>query len=42
MLCAAPGLMIRREWGPNGWRLVFAGRVAKGVMVESVMGGEGM
>ena len=33
-----PGLTIRREWLPNGWRLVFTGPEMKGMMVESVMG----
>ena len=32
------GLTIRREWLPNGWRLVFTGPEAKGMMIESVMG----
>ena len=32
-----PGLTIRREWLPNGWRLVFTGPEAKGMMMESVM-----
>ena len=31
------GLTIRREWLPNGWRLVFTGPEAKGMMIESVM-----
>ena len=30
------GLTIRREWLPNGWRLVFTGPEAKGMMIESV------
>jgi ParB family transcriptional regulator, chromosome partitioning protein len=32
------GLVIRREWLPNGWRLVFTGPEAKGMMIESVIG----
>jgi ParB family chromosome partitioning protein len=32
------GLTIRREWLPNGWRLVFTGPEAKGMMIDSVMG----
>jgi len=32
------GLTIRREWLPNGWRLVFTGPEARGMMIESVIG----
>ena len=31
------GLTIRREWLPNGWRLVFTGEEAKGMMIDSVL-----
>ena len=31
------GLTIRREWMENGWRLVFTGPEAKGMMIDSVM-----
>jgi ParB family chromosome partitioning protein len=37
LLHPRPGLTIRREWLPNGWRLVFTGDEAKGMMIESVM-----
>jgi len=31
------GLTIRREWLPNGWRMVITGPEAKGLLIESVM-----
>ena len=31
------GLTIRREWLPNGWRLVFTGEEAQGMMINQVM-----
>ncbi|NBZ86581.1 ParB/RepB/Spo0J family partition protein [Stagnihabitans tardus] len=31
------GLTVRREWLPNGWRLVFTGEEAQGMMIEQVL-----
>ena len=30
------GLILRREWLPNGWRLVFTGPEAKGALLDNV------
>lgn len=32
-----PGLVVRGDWLPNGWRLVLSGEAAKGMRIESVM-----
>lgn len=32
-----PGLMIRREWTPHGWRLNFTGPEATGAMLDMIL-----